>query len=188
MTRLHNIETPIFHRDIKSGNILIRKDGTCCLTDFGWAKISQNSSQLSSSNGNVGTLAWRAPELSDGSNKYTSSCDVYSFGILMYEIFRKLPFEQREDNRPKILTEKECPSLKDTPNLLIPLMKECWNDNPLQRPTFSIITQRLIAISEGKTASHHHPPSVPLSPPHLMIDNSIKSQTSSGFLFYFLSN
>ena len=66
----------IIHRDLKSLNVLVMRDMTLKLTDYGTSRvISENMTQ------NVGTVAWIAPEVLE-SETYTVKADVYSFGKL----------------------------------------------------------------------------------------------------------
>lgn len=73
----------IIHRDLKPQNVLIHKDGVCKLCDFGLAKIMNDTITL----GVVGTWQYMAPEIMSQTEAYNEKCDVYSFGIMMHEIF-----------------------------------------------------------------------------------------------------
>jgi len=76
----------ILHRDIKSMNILLSEDFTCKITDFGCAKLVPNQSESNQLNTlNSGTPLWMAPEVKLGNYGYP--CDVYSLGLVLYEIF-----------------------------------------------------------------------------------------------------
>eukprot|EP01125_Pyxidicula_operculata_P008727 TRINITY_DN2902_c0_g1_i1.p1 TRINITY_DN2902_c0_g1~~TRINITY_DN2902_c0_g1_i1.p1 ORF type:complete len:466 (-),score=128.10 TRINITY_DN2902_c0_g1_i1:22-1419(-) len=78
----------VLHRDIKSMNILVSEDFTCKLTDFGCAKINMENAMYKTMA--IGTPVWMAPEVNTG--VYDSAADVFSLGLVLYEIFeRKIP-------------------------------------------------------------------------------------------------
>uniref|UniRef100_A0A8R7U3L1 non-specific serine/threonine protein kinase n=2 Tax=Triticum urartu TaxID=4572 RepID=A0A8R7U3L1_TRIUA len=80
----HDCSSTIVHRDITSNNILLDQEFRACISDFGTAKIlniyGQNLTRL------AGTKGYLAPELAYTEN-VTEKCDVYSFGVLVLELF-----------------------------------------------------------------------------------------------------
>lgn len=82
----------IIHRDIKPQNVLILDDGTVKITDFGIA-MALNSNELTQTNSVMGSVHYLPPEQANGSGA-TIKSDIYSLGILMYELLTgKLPFK-----------------------------------------------------------------------------------------------
>lgn len=88
----HAHDSYIIHRDIKPQNILILDNGLVKITDFGIA-MALNSSQLTQTNSVMGSVHYLSPEQATGKG-CTIKSDVYSLGILMYELLtNKLPFK-----------------------------------------------------------------------------------------------
>ncbi len=88
----HAHDSYIIHRDIKPQNILILDNGLVKITDFGIA-MALNSSQLTQTNSIMGSVHYLPPEQAVGKGA-TIKSDVYSLGILMYELLTgKLPFK-----------------------------------------------------------------------------------------------
>lgn len=87
----HNIN--LIHRDVKSQNILVSKSGDIKVTDFGIAK-SSDSATITNSGKILGSAYYISPEQAKG-NFVDQRSDIYSFGVVMYEMFTgKLPFTQ----------------------------------------------------------------------------------------------
>jgi serine/threonine protein kinase len=76
-------ERKIMHRDLKPQNVLVNKDNKCKLCDFGLAKVMNETLTV----GAIGTWQYMAPEIMNESETYNEKCDIYSFGIMMHEIF-----------------------------------------------------------------------------------------------------
>lgn len=139
---LHNQNPPILHRDLKSLNILLDHACTAKLADFGWTRIK---AKVMTSK--IGTYQWMAPEVIAGF-KYTEKADVFSFGVILWELAtRKPPYYGidgtevskkviKEDMRPKI-NEKDCPKP------FLDLMSSCWDRNPEKRPFFDEVIEAL---------------------------------------------
>ena len=82
----------IIHRDIKPQNVLIKEDGTVKITDFGIA-MALNSNELTQTNSVMGSVHYLPPEQANGSGA-TIKSDIYSLGILMFELLTgNLPFK-----------------------------------------------------------------------------------------------
>ena len=115
---VHAHDSYIIHRDLKPQNIMIQEDGQIKITDFGIA-MALNSTQLTQTNSVMGSVHYLPPEQASGKGS-TIKSDIYSMGILMYELLSgKLPF--RGDNAVEIALKhlkeplpsirEECPDL-----------------------------------------------------------------------------
>lgn len=81
----------IIHRDIKPQNILLLRDGTIKVTDFGIARFLQNETQTMTDKA-IGSVHYISPEQASG-HKITNKADIYSTGIVLYEMITgRLPF------------------------------------------------------------------------------------------------
>jgi eukaryotic-like serine/threonine-protein kinase len=75
----------VVHRDLKPSNLMLQPDGTLKLTDFGIAK-DLDVTQLTSANCTVGTASYMSPEQCKGERNLTHKSDLYSLGIVLYEL------------------------------------------------------------------------------------------------------
>ena len=141
MTYIH--EQKIMHRDLKSLNILLDENKRAKLCDFGLARIISYEPM----SGLVGTAQWMAPEVLLSKPSYDASIDVYSFGIVLWELLTsKVPYEGVDLGLlPKLVVNDGLRPVipEGTPPGLATLMSSCWSANPMLRPTFQQITQLL---------------------------------------------
>ncbi len=143
------------HRDLKSGNVLLMEDLTAKICDFGSAKQVQMENVSTVQTSRTGTYKWRSPEAIRG-EKVSSSWDVYSYGIMLWELVtHKIPFSHlnlripgKEFELQTKISDGERPPIPDScdPNLAS-LMRHCWAEDPGSRPTF---TEILTALEGGK--------------------------------------
>lgn len=127
----------IIHRDIKPQNIMILDSGLVKITDFGIA-MALNSTQLTQTNSVMGSVHYLPPEQASGKGS-TMQSDIYSMGILMFELLTgKLPF--RGENAVEIALKQlkePIPNLKeiipDIPNSIVNIVKRATAKNPKNR-------------------------------------------------------
>ena len=154
----HIHEKDLIHCDLHSGNILM-EGSACLITDLGLCGPVDEES----SNKIYGIVSYIAPEVLQG-KKNTKESDVYSVGMLMWEIFAgHPPFDDRahdfclifqicEGLRPEILPKM--------PNDYTQMMKKCWDAEPSKRPTiwelWIFAENKLREIYEGKIDSNNN--------------------------------
>ncbi|XP_051858046.1 putative mitogen-activated protein kinase kinase kinase 7-like isoform X6 [Drosophila albomicans] len=133
------------HRDLKSKNLLLCNNyRTVKICDFGTIKelTTVNTEE-------IGTYIYMAPEICNEGGRYTERCDVFSFGIVFWEVMSgKKPFYDSQPMAPialqkKISDEGKRPNIDDIDklkkfeylNCIKLLIQKCWDNEPLNRPT-----------------------------------------------------
>lgn len=132
----------VMHGNLKSTNVLVTR-GTLDvkLCDFGQGNLKDLARTMTS----VGTVAWTAPELLSGDDAPTPKISVYSFGIIMWEIYtRKAPYANQHPIRlvSKIIAGYRPEIPDDCPEAYRDLMGQCWGPAS-NRPSWSQIISTL---------------------------------------------
>merc|ERR1719223_573455 len=138
---IHTRHPPIVHRDLKTANFLLSEGWRVKLCDFGLAIPLFPPPPAE----NCGTVRWTAPEIND-SQVYTTKSDVYSYGIILWEVAaREIPWkEETNDSTIKRVAKGDRPEVPpDTPISYEMLMSECWAHKAEHRPSFAAILQQL---------------------------------------------
>jgi serine/threonine protein kinase len=154
LKRLHYAN--IVHQDYHSGNIFIQgiRGDKCAITgDFGISKSAIESSN--DDNEIYGIIPYVAPEVLRG-QKYTKASDIYSFGMIMWELMTgRRPFWDKchdSDLIIEICDGLRPPIVANAPRDYIELIQECWHPDPNKRPSASDILRsgKLNIYNENK--------------------------------------
>ena len=129
------------HRDLASRNVLLGSDMTAKIGDFGMSRETQDKAYYTSSGGPL-PVRWTAPEALE-QQKFSEKSDVWSFGILMYEIWTQamLPYTGWNNEKVwvKVLDSYRLPHPLDCPEDIYGIMYACWLPGPDLRPSFSVL-------------------------------------------------
>ena len=180
MAYLHSLK--IVHRDLKSDNVLLDDEVNAKVADFGTSKlVTKSRAQLQTAGATgetsfggddqmqseafqatmtkgVGTPLWMAPELFVGGTKYGPEVDIYSFGMIMWELAtRKVPWAEEiaetqyiyfygalskaldDGTRPGVPAE----AVQVAPEF-VALMQACWATDPAARPAAGAVAAELL--------------------------------------------
>lgn len=168
----------VVYRDLKPENMAFDSDGELMLFDFGLAKELRLSKALDNGTykltGNTGSRRYMAPEVAK-SMPYDKSVDVYSFGILLWELCAmEKPFYGYSANKhmAQVVLDGERPKLDSAhtswwPVKLHWVLRKCWSEDPSQRPSFEVIQETLQDLIHDKKGllhgTHEDEPHAPVS-------------------------
>jgi len=148
MNYLHTLG--ITHGDLKADNVLLKSNNTdrrgffCKVSDFGLSRYVGSQDYLTTFT--YGTLSHMPPELLKN-GIFSTAVDVYSFGILLWELLATTrPYDGRShgDILMMVINEARRPHITDYyPEMYAELIRDCWKQNPQERPKFTDIVKRL---------------------------------------------
>ncbi|XP_046584899.1 LOW QUALITY PROTEIN: atrial natriuretic peptide receptor 1-like [Haliotis rubra] len=162
------------HGNLKSSNCVVDNRWVLKVTDFGMKHLRRPSDKINAEYQLLQGLFWTAPEVLRSKDVMAPAqlqkADVYSFGIIMYEILQRCQPYDTDRSTPKEIienlraprnpifrpdTDKNQQSESQTsgdnvPESAMVLMKNCWEEVPDSRPTFTSIKQSLLTLNKGR--------------------------------------
>jgi tRNA A-37 threonylcarbamoyl transferase component Bud32 len=147
----------IIHRDLKPSNLMILKGGTLKLTDFGIAK-GADLTALTGTNCTVGTAAYMSPEQCRGEKTVSAKSDLYSMGVVFYELLTgRKPFQAEspiEMFQAHVSAPFDRPShyVMDIPFWLDNLVCQLLEKKPEHRPFDAVMVAKVLEEVEQKVA------------------------------------
>ena len=133
-----------FFQDLAARNVLVDKDTTCKVSDFGLLReVPRDNSIYVSTTRGPSPLRWMAPE-SINDRVFSPASDVWSYGILQWEMFfpNKIPYPDMIDTQMvvKVSSGYRMSIPRVCPSLAAKIMRACWQKNPRDRPSFRLIS------------------------------------------------
>ncbi|KDQ08682.1 hypothetical protein BOTBODRAFT_118233, partial [Botryobasidium botryosum FD-172 SS1] len=181
LEHMHTRNPPIIHGDLKANNILISEDGSACVSDFGLSRLYKETNvEATLAASDAPTLApitmayhanfrWGAPEVLLEDMHRTPASDIFSLGRLNVELLTgEIPFPGLPD-RVIILHVATGRYDRPTDNDAITcglddemwtLLSECWDQDPLRRPSATQVAERLRRMPEPASVNPSWKPSV----------------------------
>eukprot|EP00118_Oscarella_pearsei_P026559 m.310092 g.310092 ORF g.310092 m.310092 type:complete len:686 (+) comp49487_c0_seq1:46-2103(+) len=170
--RADGVKLGIAHRDLKSRNVLIKDDGTCCISDFGLAVKFQSGQGVTPAHGQVGTVRYMAPEVLEGAINFQEEAfmrtDVYALALMFWEIGSRCctgnepvqeyqqPYEDEVPANPSIeemhevvVVTKFRPVFSsewhclESLEVLRQTIEECWDSDAEARLTAECVQERI---------------------------------------------
>ncbi|CAJ1072002.1 ephrin type-A receptor 3-like isoform X2 [Xyrichtys novacula] len=131
------------HRDLAARNILVNSNLVCKVSDFGLSRVLEDDPEAAyTTRGGKIPIRWTAPE-AIAYRKFTSASDVWSYGIVMWEVisYGERPYwEMSNQDVIKAIDEGyRLPAPMDCPVVLHQLMLDCWEKGRSERPKFGQI-------------------------------------------------
>ncbi|XP_075243301.1 TGF-beta receptor type-2-like [Convolutriloba macropyga] len=173
----------IAHRDIKSRNILLKKDLTCCIADFGLAMELRPDQEIGCAHSQVGTRRYMAPEVLEGAIIFTAEAflriDIYAASLVLWELLNcctvnetttyKVPFEVElgptpaaeqinvfvAENRMRPVIPVNCKRSKML-SVICETVEECWDQDCEARLSAVCVQQRLLRLQAEFNNTEHH--------------------------------
>jgi serine/threonine-protein kinase len=163
----HAHDAGLVHRDIKPQNLLLGRDGTLKIADFGIARAAEGTA-LTQAGTVLGTAAYLSPEQALG-EEVTAATDIYSLGAVVYELLTGRPPLEPESladladrqRRPAIAPVREL--APDLPRDLEDVVMRCLARNPAYRPRSASALEQELAPGRREPPTERLPR---LRPPH----------------------
>lgn len=152
---LHAAKPQVIHGDLKTQNVLVDSKFRAKVADFGMS-LKVTTWGLSQKKA-AGTPFWMAPELLRGESTNTAASDVFSFGIVLYELYsRRIPYDEELDPDDDIIRRVCDPLINMRPAIpehmppeIVTLMAMCTNPIADARPSLSEIDDNLKSFNAG---------------------------------------
>ncbi|CAJ0929542.1 unnamed protein product, partial [Mesorhabditis belari] len=145
----------IIHRDVAARNVLITGENMAKLSDFGLCRY--NDQMFYTTRGGKLPIKWMAPESFEYAI-FTSKTDVWSFGVLLWEVYSygKTPYTSvQPDEMLKHLKDGGRLEIPErTPEWMVPLMASCWAEKADERPDIDTIQQAFYSMMEADADSY----------------------------------
>ena len=152
-------EQNYIHRDLAARNILVGEHLICKVADFGLARVIDEDI-YEAHTGAKFPIKWTAPEAAMY-NRFTIKSDVWSFGIVLYEIITYGRFPYPGMTNAQVLEALQqgyrMPRPMGCPDKLYDIMLDCWREEPANRPTFETLQWQLEEFFTSDDGGYREP-------------------------------
>ena len=165
---LHEQSPPIVHRDLSANNVLLTSSLKAKISDLGVAKvISLSPSEMTRMTKGPGTPLYMPPEATVDSPQYTTTIDIFSFGVLMiHTLSGDWPFPTAatkvDPQNPNLLIavsefDRRASDVNKigVTHPLIPLIRECLHNSGKSRPVMSSVVNTIVNIQVGNCYNYY---------------------------------
>ncbi|CUA77451.1 Receptor-interacting serine/threonine-protein kinase 4 [Rhizoctonia solani] len=186
---MHEMDPPIVHGDLKAENVLISKNRTPRVSDFGLSRAVKNSDAPTGYTTSTfhGSMRWMSPELHEADDNgrpppFTPTSDTWAFGMVILEIETcDIPWSHIIHEPAVILAVMRGntpppPKNKNLTPALWALMQECWKQDPEERISMRDLMARIDLLKFQRDVQD---PSSPIGQRSLSSSSSIRSRSSS---------
>uniref|UniRef100_A0AC34FGZ6 Protein kinase domain-containing protein n=1 Tax=Panagrolaimus sp. ES5 TaxID=591445 RepID=A0AC34FGZ6_9BILA len=140
----------IIHRDLSARNCLLDETFECLkISDFGLARLTNVDYEYLPETNRPLPFRWLPLEAFKGGN-FSVKGDIWSIGILIWELFERGACPYKNLFYPEVVeylaSGKRLVRPEQCPKQLYTVMSECWNENPINRPTFDAIKEDIKAV------------------------------------------
>lgn len=152
----------LVHRDLAARNVLIGENNSAKIADFGLARvINRDPLYQRQTKPELLPIKWSALEVIER-NEYSTKSDVWSFGIVMMELFKKgekpygewtAQYTMFQLNKGYRLSKPE-----QMPQVLYDTIFKCWDVDPIRRPTFEYLAEFFEGYTVGTEGQYHEEP------------------------------
>eukprot|EP00041_Stephanoeca_diplocostata_P015813 m.303455 g.303455 ORF g.303455 m.303455 type:complete len:692 (-) comp20165_c0_seq4:283-2358(-) len=153
------LEEAIAHLDLKSMNVLISSQSVLKICDFGSARPAKDPL----TGAYAGTAQWMAPEAINSLQTITVQCDIWSYGIILWELLTlQLPYSGLYPDNPEAIlflvgSGRLQPTIPDeAPEAIRELLRACWSTNPDDRPIASELVKKLEHLQDATDSPTGH--------------------------------
>ncbi|BFF95543.1 vascular endothelial growth factor receptor kdr-like [Drosophila madeirensis] len=172
----------VLHGDLAARNILLCEDNVVKICDFGLARSMYRGDNYKKSESGKLPIKWLALEsLSD--HVFSTYSDVWSFGIVLWELFSlaKVPYPGIDPNQELFNKLNDGYRMEKPPYAnqeLYEIMLECWRKNPESRPLFAELEKRFATMLGEDVASHY----LDLNNPYMQTNMEYMKNQSTDYL------
>ncbi|KAL4221728.1 hypothetical protein ACF0H5_019983 [Mactra antiquata] len=151
-------DNKILHCDLAARNILLTRDLHAKISDFGLSKVLPDEKYYYRKHEDqILPIPWCSPEVIEERGKFTSKSDVWSFGVVLWEMYSygdaPVLAKNVRDILKRLQSGKRLPKPTDCPDHIYIIMKQCWNIERDLRPSFQELNQQFKGMMSAEAGT-----------------------------------